>query len=102
MSLDLWKLNFICILSDAATKNLKGMERALLQCGKKLRLHNASPSQYSLHPVMVCANPFARRDVNTMERGLSIDKAIASVLALKITTFDLYDVHIDTYEKIVY
>ncbi|KAL4877032.1 hypothetical protein BJY04DRAFT_137933 [Aspergillus karnatakaensis] len=76
------RLNHIHVLGELPTPNLKLMERDILQCGKKLRLHSVLPAQCSVNIVLVGANPFIRRDIEAMQHYLHQDKAIASTVVV--------------------
>ncbi|RAH61707.1 hypothetical protein BO85DRAFT_501221 [Aspergillus piperis CBS 112811] len=83
------KLNHIHILGEAQGSPARDLERAILQCGKRLRLLNAPVAQCHLNFLHISPNPFDIGHIEEMLDHLKKDKAVAGRVA-------------DTYGNIVF
>lgn len=71
------KLNHIHILGEAQDSPARDLERAILQCGKRLRLLNAPVAQCHLNFLHISSNPFVIGQIEEMLDHLKKDKAVA-------------------------
>ncbi|GKZ84147.1 hypothetical protein AnigIFM56816_009466 [Aspergillus niger] len=78
------KLNHIHILGEIQDLPARDLERAILQCGKRLRLLNAPVAQCHLNFVQISPNPFVIRVIEGLLDSLKKDKAVAGRVVLMV------------------